>query len=81
VAVSSRSAPTLPFLTEAQVLSAGDLAQRWSCTVRHVQALAAAGRAPLSFRIGRLRRWRLSAVERFERDAEDLAARNSSGNT
>ena len=48
-----------------QLLTAGQLAQRWQVPVSHVYRLAREGRIPV-VELGRYRRFKLDAVEAFE---------------
>jgi excisionase family DNA binding protein len=48
-----------------QLLTADQLAQRWQVPRSHVYRLAREGRIPV-VELGRYRRFRLDAVERFE---------------
>jgi excisionase family DNA binding protein len=49
------------------LLTADDLAQRWSVPRAHVYRLAREGRLP-TVRLGRYMRWRPEAVDAFELD-------------
>jgi excisionase family DNA binding protein len=49
----------------AQLLTAEQLAKRWQVPTSHVYRLAREGRIP-TVRLGRYRRWRLDAIERYE---------------
>ena len=49
-----------------QVLRPSDVAKRWQCSERHVRNLVRSGTLP-SFRIGKLIRITLDAVEAFEK--------------
>lgn len=59
VIIMSHSFPSRPFTTET-------LAEHWSCSPQHVRDLIAEG-ALKSFRLGRLIRIPVAAVEEFER--------------
>lgn len=48
-----------------QLLTAGQLAERWQVPTSHVYRLARDGRIP-TVELGRYRRFRLDAVEQFE---------------
>ena len=48
-----------------QLLTADQLAQRWQVPKSHVYRLAREGRIP-TVELGRYRRFRLDAIERFE---------------
>jgi excisionase family DNA binding protein len=60
---------TEPLLTRAQLLTADQLAERWQVPAAHVYRLARAGRIPV-VRLGRYRRFRVDAIERFELAAD-----------
>lgn len=49
------------------LLTAGQLAERWQVRTSHVYRLAREGKIP-TIELGRYRRWRLEAIEQFERD-------------
>lgn len=51
----------------SRLLTADDLAERWAVPTSHVYRLAREGRVPV-VELGRYRRFRLEAVEQFERD-------------
>lgn len=48
-----------------QLLTAGQLAERWQIPVGHVYRLAREGRIPV-VELGRYKRFRVDAIERFE---------------
>lgn len=51
----------------SRLLVADELAERWRVPRAHVYRLARDGRLP-TVQLGRYRRWRLEAVEQFERE-------------
>jgi excisionase family DNA binding protein len=53
--------------TAAQLLTADQLAERWQVEKAHVYRLAREGRIP-TVRIGRYARFRLDAIEAWERE-------------
>src|SRR5450755_682929 len=53
-------------LTAADVLDRRALAARWGVSTRSIARLEASGAGPRAFRVGRLVRWRLDEVRRFE---------------
>jgi excisionase family DNA binding protein len=64
-----RALVTEPTLTRAQLLTADQLAERWQVPAAHVYRLAREGRIPV-VRLGRYRRFRADAIERFELAAD-----------
>lgn len=52
-----------------RLLTAGELADRWQVPKSHVYRLTREGRIP-AVRLGRYYRYRLAAVERWERESE-----------
>ncbi len=50
-----------------RLLTAEEVAERWQVPKAHVYRLARDGRLP-TVALGRYRRWRLEAIEAFERD-------------
>ncbi len=54
-------------MTPAPLLTAEQLAARWQVPKAHVYRLAREGRIP-TVEFGRYRRWRLDAIEAFERN-------------
>ncbi len=61
-------------MTAGQLMTAEQLAERWQIKTSHVYRLARDGKIPV-VELGRYRRWRLDAVEAFERgDAADRKA-------
>jgi excisionase family DNA binding protein len=52
-------------LNRDQLLTAEELAERWQVPAAHVYRLAREGRIPV-VRLGRYRRFRRDAIERFE---------------
>jgi excisionase family DNA binding protein len=50
-------------------MTAGELAERWQVPKSHVYRLTREGRIP-AVRLGRYYRYRLAAVESWERDTE-----------
>jgi predicted DNA-binding transcriptional regulator AlpA len=62
-------------LTGADVLDRRGLAARWGVSTRSIARLEASGAGPRAFRIGRLVRWTLDEVRRFE--ARTAAKRRS----
>ena len=57
-----------------QLLTADDLASRWQVRTSHVYRLAREGKIP-TVELGRYRRWRLEAIEQFERDGGVVSER------
>jgi excisionase family DNA binding protein len=55
-----------------QLLTAGELAERWQVPKSHVYRLTRDGVIP-AVRLGRYYRYRLDAIERWEARSEDLA--------
>lgn len=55
--------------TMTRLLTADDLAERWSVSKAHVYYLTREGRIP-SVKLGRYYRYRLSSIEAWERDSE-----------
>jgi excisionase family DNA binding protein len=55
------------------LLTAGELAERWQVPKGHVYRLTREGRIP-TVRLGRYYRYRLEAIERFERASEGQPA-------
>jgi predicted DNA-binding transcriptional regulator AlpA len=53
-------------LTAADVLDRRTLAARWGVSTRSIARLEASGAGPRAFRVGRLVRWTLDEVRRFE---------------
>lgn len=53
-----------------QLLTADQLAKRWQVPTSQVYRLARDGRIP-TVQLGRYRRWRLDAIEQFERGNSD----------
>ncbi len=53
-------------LTAADVLDRRALAARWGVSTRSIARLEASGAGPRAFRVGRLVRWTLDEVRRFE---------------
>jgi excisionase family DNA binding protein len=53
-----------------QLLTAEQLADHWQVPKSHVYRLAREGKIP-TVELGRYRRWRLEAIEAFERGATD----------
>ena len=49
-----------------QLLTADQLAERWQIPTSHVYRLAREGRIP-TVELGRYRRWRLDAIESYEK--------------
>ena len=69
-----RSAAAAPSFGQAsappeagRLLTAEQLATRWSVPKAHVYRLAREGRLP-TVELGRYRRWRLDAIDAFERE-------------
>jgi predicted DNA-binding transcriptional regulator AlpA len=62
-------------LTAADVLDRRALAARWGVSIRSIARLEASGAGPRAFRVGRLVRWTLDEVRRFE--ARAAASRGS----
>jgi excisionase family DNA binding protein len=54
-------------VTAAQLLTAEQVAERWQVQKAQVYRLAREGRLP-TVRLGRYMRWRVEAIEKFERD-------------
>lgn len=52
-----------------QLLTAEQLAARWQVPTAHVYRLSREGRIP-TVELGRYRRYRIDAIERFELDAD-----------
>lgn len=68
-----RSAASMPVRAAAtRLLTADDLAERWSVSKDHVYRLAREGRIP-RVAIGRYYRFRPDAIERWEQDQEGAA--------
>ena len=61
-----------------QLLTAEQLAERWQVPRSHVYRLAREGRIP-TVELGRYRRWRLDAIERFELGADTVSVPTDSG--
>jgi excisionase family DNA binding protein len=55
-----------------QLLTADQLADRWQVPTSHVYRLAREGRIPC-VELGRYKRFRLDAIERFELGDQDVA--------
>jgi excisionase family DNA binding protein len=58
--------------TTTRLLTADDLAERWSVSKAHVYHLTREGRIP-AVKVGRYYRYRLASIEAWERDSEGLA--------
>jgi excisionase family DNA binding protein len=58
--------PNGDYMAQA-LLTAEQLAERWQVPRSHVYRLAREGKLP-TVQLGRYRRWRLAAIEEFERD-------------
>ena len=57
------------------MLTLADLAKRWKCSKQHARNLVDSGRAPAGVKLGRLRRFRVSEIECWEREGcPDLRA-------
>jgi hypothetical protein len=56
-------------LTASDVLDRRALAARWGVSIRSIARLEASGGGPRAFRVGRLVRWTLDEVRRFEAKA------------
>lgn len=52
----------------ASVYTAGDLARRLKCSVRHVWRMSDAGKLPPAIRLGALVRWDASVIEKWIAD-------------
>lgn len=69
-------AATTQELQTRLAISAAELAERLSCSERHIWGLHSSGRLPRPIAIGRCRRWRVADIERWladgcpNRDAE-----------
>ena len=62
-------------MTAGQLLTAEQLADRWQVPKSHVYRLAREGRIP-TVELGRYKRFRIDAIERFEiGDQDDVAER------
>jgi excisionase family DNA binding protein len=58
-----------PTATEHRLLTAGELAARWQVPTSHVYRLTRESKIP-AVRLGRYYRYRLAAIEAWERDSE-----------
>lgn len=54
-------------ITASQLLTAGDLADRWQVPVSHIYRLARGEQIPV-VKLGKYRRFRIADVEAFEQD-------------
>ncbi|QDV86056.1 helix-turn-helix domain-containing protein [Planctomycetes bacterium TBK1r] len=69
---------TLPIEKNAAMLTVADLAERWKCSQQHARHMVDSGRAPSGVKLGRLRRFPLGEIERWESDGcPDLRAQAS----
>jgi excisionase family DNA binding protein len=57
-----------------QLLTAEQLAERWQVPKSHVYRLAREGRLP-TVELGRYRRWRLDAIEQYEKSCTSTATK------
>lgn len=64
---NGRTAGDIRPMGPARLLTAEEVAERWQVPKAHVYRLAREGRLP-PVQLGRYRRWRLEALEDFERD-------------
>ena len=63
---NSNQSTGAPRKTQWAMFSVEDLADRWSCSTRHVYRLADEGRIPQPIKLGTLARWPRSVIEIWE---------------